>query len=215
MKEFDDRKLVSVTKEGLDLELTDDEKKAQEEQKASYEALCKRVKEILGDKVEKVVVSDRIVDSPCCLVTGEFGWTANMERIMKAQTFANADEATWLHSKKTMEINPRHPIIKELAAKVNEAGSVEEGEDKKAVPEQFADLANLLYDSALLSSGFQMRDTADFSKRIQRVIANGLSIDPALEADAEEEEAEEPAAEKEDDSIPADEEPKEPSHDEL
>ena len=107
---------------------------------------------------------------------------------MKAQTFANADEATWLHSKKTMEINPRHPIIKELAAKTAAAS----GEEEK--PQNLVDLANLLYDSALLSSGFQMRDTADFSKRIQRVISNGLQIDPNAEAEAEVEE-EEPAEE--------------------
>lgn len=83
--DYDDKKLVSVTKEGLDLEQTEEEKKAAEEEKASYEALCKKIKEILGDKVEKVLVSDRIVDSPCCLVTGEFGWSANMERIMKVR----------------------------------------------------------------------------------------------------------------------------------
>jgi len=111
-----------------------------------------------------------------------------MERIMKAQTFANSDEATHLHSKKTMEINPRHPIIKELAAKAAE----HEGETQ---PQNLVDLANLLYDSALLSSGFAMRDTHDFSKRIQRVISNGLAIDPNAEVEAEPEEEEEAAHE--------------------
>lgn len=81
LKEFDGKKLVSVTKEGLDLNLTDEEKQAAEEEKAAFEGLCKRVKEILGDKVENVVTSDRMVDSPCSLVTGEFGWSARMEQI--------------------------------------------------------------------------------------------------------------------------------------
>lgn len=130
-----------------------------------------------------------------------------MERIMKAQTFANADEATWLHSKKTMEINPRHPIIKELAAKAAEA-------DQEDKPAALVDLANLLYDSALLSSGFQMRDTADFSRRIQRVISNGLNIDPnaEVEPEPEDEPADKAADAEEKAAAPADEET---SHDEL
>jgi molecular chaperone HtpG len=84
LKEYDGKKLKNCTKEGLELEDTEEEKKKFEEQKAQYEPLCKLVKEILGDKVEKVVVSNRIQDSPCVLVTGEHGWSANMERIMKA-----------------------------------------------------------------------------------------------------------------------------------
>merc|ERR1712137_664673 len=85
LKEYDGKKLVSCTKEGLELEETEEEKKKKEEIKAQFEGLCRVMKDILGDKVEKVIVSDRIVDSPCVLVTGEYGWSANMERIMKAQ----------------------------------------------------------------------------------------------------------------------------------
>merc|ERR1712183_1080164 len=84
LKEYDGKKLVSVTKEGLELDNTEDEKKKQEELKAKFEPLCKLIKDVLGDKVEKVVVSTRIDESPCVLVTSEHGWTANMERIMKA-----------------------------------------------------------------------------------------------------------------------------------
>ena len=84
MKDYDDKKLKSVSKEGLDLDETEDEKKKQEEEKAKFEPLCKLMKDILGDKVEKVVVSNRIDESPCVLVTSEYGWSANMERIMKA-----------------------------------------------------------------------------------------------------------------------------------
>jgi len=84
LKDFDGKKLKNCTKEGLDLEDTEEEKKKLEEQKASYEPLCKLIKEVLGDKIEKVLVGTRISDSPCVLVTGEYGWSANMERIMKA-----------------------------------------------------------------------------------------------------------------------------------
>ena len=84
LKDYDGKKLKSCSKEGLDLEETEDEKKQKEEEKARFENLCKLMKDVLGDKVEKVVVSTRIDESPCVLVTGEYGWTANMERIMKA-----------------------------------------------------------------------------------------------------------------------------------
>merc|ERR1712216_1060179 len=83
LKEFDGKKLICATKEGLKMEETDEEKKAFEEEKAKTEGLCKLVKEVLDTKVEKVIVSNRLADSPCCLVTGEYGWSANMERIMK------------------------------------------------------------------------------------------------------------------------------------
>jgi len=181
LTEFDGTPLQSITKEGLDLGDKDKLNKLKEE----FKPLTDWLAGVYGDRVEKVTISTRINKSPCVLVSGQYGWSANMERIMKAQTFANADEATWLHSKKTMEINPRHPIIKELAAKAAEAG-----EEK---PANLVDLANLLYDSALMSSGFQMRDVADFSARINRVISNGLSIDPNAEAEPEPEEEEEPA----------------------
>merc|ERR1711998_167517 len=105
-------KLISATKEGLAMEETDDEKKKFEEEKAETEGLCKLMKEVLDDKVEKVVVSNRIVDSPCCLVTGEYGWTANMERIMKAQALRDSSMSGYMSSKKTLEVNPTHAIIK-------------------------------------------------------------------------------------------------------
>merc|ERR1711985_218697 len=90
LKEYDGKKLVAVTKEGLNLEKTEDEKKEFEEKKAACETLCKLMKEVLGDKTEKVVVTDRLSNSPCCLVTGEYGWSANMERIMKAQALKDS-----------------------------------------------------------------------------------------------------------------------------
>jgi molecular chaperone HtpG len=85
LKEFDGKKLRNCSKEGLEIDQSEDEKKKAEEQKASFEGLCKLFKEILGEKVEKVLVGHRLSDSPCILITGEYGWSANMERIMKAQ----------------------------------------------------------------------------------------------------------------------------------
>merc|ERR1719347_2002821 len=114
LREYDGKKLMCVTKEGLDLGLTEDEKKKQEDDKAAFEGLCKKMKEILGDKVEKVIVSDRMVESPCSLVTGEYGWSANMERIMKAQALRDNSMQSYMMSKKTMEINPSHPIVSTL-----------------------------------------------------------------------------------------------------
>merc|ERR1711976_794974 len=101
----------------MEIDEDEEEKKKFEEEKAKTEGLCKLMKEVLDDKVEKVVVSQRIVDSPCCLVTGEYGWSANMERIMKAQALRDNNSMGYMSSKKTMEVNPMHAIISSLREK--------------------------------------------------------------------------------------------------
>merc|ERR1711966_637394 len=148
LKEYDGKKLLSVTKEGLKFEETEEEKKAFEEIKADFEPLCKLMKEILGDKTEKVVVSERVTESPCCLVTGEYGWTANMERIMRAQALRDNSMSSYMASKKTMEINPKHSIMKELKAKA----AADKGD--KTVK----DLVHLLFETSLLTSGFTLEE---------------------------------------------------------
>merc|ERR1711862_944533 len=175
LKEFEGKKLLSATKEGLQMAEDEEEKKAFEEAKTKAEGLCKLMKEVLDDKVEKVVVSNRLADSPCCLVTGEFGWSANMERIMKAQALRDASQSAYMTSKKTMEVNPTNSIVKALREKADADQS-----DKTV-----KDLIWLLYDTSLLTSGFSLDEPSTFASRIHRLVKLGLSID---DDDADEDE---------------------------
>merc|ERR1712165_526389 len=191
LKEFDGKNLVSVTKEGLELPEDEEEKKKREEDKAKFENLCKVMKDILDKKVEKVVVSSRLVSSPCCIVTSQYGWTANMERIMKAQALRDTSTMGYMSAKKHLEINPDHSIVENLRQRA------ETDKNDKSVE----DLVMLLFETALLSSGFSLEDPALHSQRIHRMIKLGLGIDedddapmedtaatddmPPLEGDAE------------------------------
>merc|ERR1711907_113413 len=145
LKEYDGKKLKSTTKEGLHIE-DEDEKKKLEELKAEFEPLTKLMKEVLGDKVEKVLVGSRMADSPRVLTTSEYGWAANMERIMKAQAVRGNSMTSYMVSKKTMEINPKHSIMTELKKK-----AAADKSDKTV-----KDLIWLLFDTSLLTSGFNL-----------------------------------------------------------
>jgi len=191
LKEFEGKTLVSITKEGLELPEDEDEKKKFEEAKAKFENLCTVVKEILDKKVEKVVVSNRLVQSPCCIVTSQYGWSANMERIMKAQALRDTSTMGYMAAKKNLEINPDHAIMEQLRQKA------EADKNDKSVK----DLVMLLYETSLLASGFSLEDPSTHASRIHRMIKLGLGIDidvseteeatvdedmPPLEGDGEE-----------------------------
>merc|ERR1719204_2072323 len=165
LKEYDGKTLVSVTKEGLELPEDEDEKKRREELKAQFEGLCKVIKDI---------VSSRLVSSPCCIVTSQYGWTANMERIMKAQALRDTSTMGYMAAKKHMEINPDHSIVENLRQRAET--------DKN--DESVKDLVLLLFETSLLSSGFSLEDPAVHARRIHRMIKLGLGIDEDDEADA-------------------------------
>jgi molecular chaperone HtpG len=173
LKDFEGKTLKCCTKEGLDIDETEDDKKNNEDLKTQYEPVCKKIKEILDAKVEKVVVSLRMEESPCVLVTSEFGWTANMERIMKAQALRDNSMTGHMVSKKTMEINPKHGIIKELKTLL----------DKDPSNATIKDIVWLLFDTSLLSSGFSIEDPNTFAKRMHKMLLFGISDDTSIPAE--------------------------------
>merc|ERR1712196_499127 len=187
LTEFDGKKLQSVTKENLQFgDDTDEDKKRAELYKEKFKPLADWLKTTYGEKVEKVAVSTRIETTPCVFVTSQYGYSANMERIMNSQAFSDNKRTQYLVSKKTLEINPRHPIVVELLKR-----AVESPDDQET-----KDLAWVMHDTALLNSGFQMDAPQEFAGRMYRLIKGGLNLDTLdlvdeIEVPEEEEEEEE------------------------
>merc|ERR1712060_692246 len=176
---FEERQLVDVSKEDIDLGLSEEEKKAEEEKKENLKSLTEWMKTTLGDKVEKVVVSARVTSSPCVLVTSKYGWSANMERIMKSQAMGDTRSMEYMRGKKIMEVNPESAIIKTLAAAV----------DGNAAGTQQTAVADLLYETALLTSGFQLDSPTEYAERVFTLMEMAGGGDGADVAAAPEEDA--------------------------
>jgi molecular chaperone HtpG len=175
IRDYKDKKMVCVTKEGTLLDdFSEDEKKERQE---TFKPVCDKIKEILGEKVEKVELSDRIVDTPAVLLTTQYGWSANMERIMKAQALNNDPMSQYMKSKKTMQINPDHRIFKGLVQRFNDPELAQASTTK--------DIVSMLYDSSLIHSGFGLEDPNLFVKRIHRMLELGLNLDEEPENEEE------------------------------
>ena len=165
LKDYKDKKLLCITKENIELNKNDSEKEEQEKFNQEYKPVCDYIKSVLNDEVEKVVVSNRLVNYPCLLSTSEFGWTANMQRIAKAQTFGKQDMMQYMMGKKILEISPQHEIIKKMKSRLDSDSSAD-----------MKDLVKLLYDLSLQSSGFTIENSSDFIKRVLNLINNDLTL---------------------------------------
>jgi heat shock protein beta len=196
--DFEGKKLQSITKEGIKFG-DEDEKLVEKRDKLyakKFQELTQTLKKLYGDKISKVTISQRVVDSPAVMVTSQWGYSANMHRIMKAQTFSNRDQANEMGGANSaiLELNPRHPII----LKLNELSS------EKPEDEETKDLAWLLYDAALVNSGFDMTDFDHFASRVYRIMKGSMGLEsldlaPEIEVPAEEEEEEQEEDEEEED----------------
>ncbi len=175
LKQYDGKNFVSITQEGFTLPEEEEEKERFEALRQEYEETCTKIKEILGDRVEKVVTSNRLYKTPCCVTTGQFGWSANMERIMKAQALRDTNQMNYMMGKKTFEINPEHAIIRELRTKLAD-------DENRSVCKN---LLSLLFETALINAGFTLEDPSVFSQRMYNMVCLGLGIDNNNEPEEE------------------------------
>lgn len=168
VKDYKDKKLVCITKENMDITTDDAEKEEFEKYKTDFQNVCDYMKSTLSDEVEKVIVSNKLSESPCVLSTSEFGWTANMQRILKAQTF-NKPDMNFMMGRKILEINPNNKIIQKIKYKLDNSHT-----DSELT--ELSDLVALLYDVTLQSSGFTIENSSKFSNRILTLIDNSIDL---------------------------------------
>ena len=166
LKEYSDKKLICATKEGLDLD-TADEKTEFKEAEKQYEKLCTIIKSTLGELVSKVVISNRMVNSPSALVTSQYGWSANMERIMSAQALNHDMMARQMQGQRILELNYKHKIINSMLEKFNE------NENDTTVK----DLIWLMYETSIITSGYSLPRPTEFANRLNKLVELGLGLD--------------------------------------
>lgn len=182
LRDYDGKELVCCSKDGFELDMTDEEKKSREETVKEWEPVCKEIKNILDSKVISVNISDRLAKNPCVLVSDKYGWSPNMERIMKAQALRANDMMGYMAGRRILEINPSHEIIKGLR------DMVEKGKDKQA-----ANIINMLYDTVMLDSGFSLEEPSKYAQKVYRMISLGMSgedLDSAEDISGKKEEEE-------------------------
>merc|ERR1712174_18095 len=217
--DYEGKKFVSIQKADVKLDETEEEKKRFSKVKDMYKPLTDRWKEKLTDltekgamkdagvKVEKVEISKRLTESPVVVVTSQFGYSAQQEKVMKAQAFQNKDQLSMMSGRKTLEINPNHPVVVDLLTKIKADKS-----DKAA-----ADTAQVLFQTALIESGYELADASALVNRVYRLMSKELGVDPDApvkevevpEGEEEEEEAEEEKDEEKDEKDEAGDEKKE------
>jgi len=208
LTEFEGKRLINASREGLKLEEGDAEKKREDQYKEMFKPLLDYTKEVLGKKVEKVSISKHLVQSPVVVLSADYGWTAQMEKVMKSQAFADQSKFEFMKSKRMFEINPRHPMIVELNTRAKE----------EKVDDSTKDMVMSLYLSAVVAAGYQLmpEDAQDFGERVGRMVTSSLNIAPDAELAPElevaaDEDTEEEAGEEES----GDEEEEEEKKDEL
>merc|ERR1711912_101284 len=201
LTEFEGKRLINASREGLKLEEGDVEKKREEQYKEMFKPILEFMKETLGKKVEKVAISKHLVQSPVVVLSADYGWTAQMEKVMKSQAFADQSKFEFMKSKRMFEINPRHPMIIELNSRIKEGKA----------DDSTKDMITSLYLSAVVGAGYQLmpEDAQDFSERVSRMVTAGLGVEadaelaPELEVAADaDDEADNPDAEEEEQDAP-------------
>merc|ERR1712057_65479 len=222
LADYEGKKFVSIQKADVKLDETEEEKKKFNKLKNMYKPLTDWWKDTLteitekgamkdaGVKVEKVEISKRLTDSPVVVVTSQFGYSAQQEKIMKAQAFQNKDQLSMMSGRKTLEVNPNHPVVVDLLSKVKG-----DKEDKAAL-----DTAQVLFQTALIESGYEIADPSALVNRVYWLMSKELGVDPDApikEVEVPEGEEEEEAEEEDDkdDSDESDDEAEEKGKEEL